>query len=185
MFIEAVLISIVIGYILKGRIANIDVSKLKLLYLPFWAFAIEILSFIPVRKGIIDIGPLTYAAYGAEYLLIFLFIYANRKNRYILIMGLGFLLNALPIFTNGGTMPVSLDAVKSAGLNHDVSLEGLYSPISSSTRLWFLGDIICFKFIKFYIISIGDIVSAVGLMLFILSGMTKKQLTVHLGKIFH
>lgn len=174
MFIEALILSIIIGYAFKGNIKNIDTSRIRCIYMPFFAFAIETLIFVAVRRNSINYGTMTVIAYIIEYLLILSFTYVNRWNRYIVIMGIGFLMNALVIFTNGGTMPVSQSAVEAAGLNLDVSSEGLYTLIGSKTRLWFLGDIIYFRFLRTYIISIGDIISAAGLMLFIVRSMGKK-----------
>ena len=88
-------------------------------------------------------------------------------------MGLGFLLNAIPIFLNGGAMPVSAKAAEIAGITLNISKEGLYSLINGNTRLWFLGDIFPLTFLMHFAISIGDIIAVVGLMLFIITGMKK------------
>ena len=68
------------------------------------------------------------------YVLLAAFIYFNRKNKYIVLMGLGFLLNAIPIFLNGGAMPVSAKAAETAGLTLNMSKEGLYTLINENTR---------------------------------------------------
>ena len=107
------------------------------------------------------------------YTLLVIFIYFNRKNKYIVLMGLGFLLNAIPIFLNGGAMPVSAKAAETAGLTLNMSKEGLYTLINENTRVWFLGDIIPLTFLRNFAISIGDIIAVLGLMLFIITGMKK------------
>ena len=96
-------------------------------------------------------------------------------------MGVGFLLNAIPIFLNGGAMPVSAKAAETAGLTLNISSEGLYTLINGSTKAWFLGDIIPLTFLRNFAISIGDIIAALGLMLFIITGMKKtaKDLKVY------
>jgi len=107
------------------------------------------------------------------YILLVIFVYFNRKNKYIVLMGVGFLINAIPIFLNGGAMPVSTKAAETAGLTLNISKEGLYTLINGDTRLWFLGDIIPLTVLRHFAISIGDIITAVGLMLFIITGMRK------------
>jgi hypothetical protein len=92
-------------------------------------------------------------------------------------MGVGFLLNATAIFLNGGAMPVSAKAAETAGITLNVTKEGLYALINGNTRLWFLGDIIPLTFLRNFAISIGDIIAAVGLMLFIITGMKQSKLS--------
>lgn len=180
MFIEALIIGIIIGYIFKGSLKNLEDIKIKALYLAVGAFSVEFVLFSLVRKGILSRGYLTTCIYIIEYALIFLFIYFNRENKYILIMGLGFLLNALAIFSNGGAMPVSAKAAVIAGLAPSIdavkaSAEGLYVVQNESTRLYLLGDIIPKTYLRHYVISIGDIIAAIGLMMFIINGMKSKK----------
>ncbi|SKA97187.1 hypothetical protein SAMN05443428_12412 [Caloramator quimbayensis] len=181
MFLEALIIGIIIGYILKGKLKNLENVKLKYPYLAVGAFAVEFILFSLVRKGMLSRGYLTTSIYIIEYALIFLFIYFNRENKYILIMGLGFLLNALAIFSNGGAMPVSAKAAVTAGLAPSIgsvkaSAEGLYVVQNEATRLWLLGDIIPKTYLRHYVISIGDIVAAIGLLIFLVQGMRSKMI---------
>ncbi|QCX33520.1 hypothetical protein FDN13_07255 [Caloramator sp. E03] len=180
MFLEALIIGIIIGYILKGSLKNFEDIKLKALYLAVGAFFVEFILFSLVRRGILSRGYLTTLIYIIEYALIFLFIYLNRENKYILIMGFGFLLNALAIFSNGGAMPVSAKAAVAAGLAPSIdavraSSEGLYVVQNEGTRLCFLGDIIPKTYLRHYVISIGDIIAAIGFMMFIIQGMKGKK----------
>jgi F420-0:gamma-glutamyl ligase-like protein len=57
----------------------------------------------------------------------------------------------------------------------EVNLEvrGLYTAVVESTKLWFLGDVIPKSFIMKSVISIGDIVSSIGIMGFIITRMRK------------
>jgi hypothetical protein len=182
MFVELFFISIIIGYLMKGSIKNIDVSNIRGLYLIFIAFFIEFAIIMSIRKGFITIGYITYGMDLVMYILIFLFIYLNRSNIYLVLMGAGFLLNALPIFFNGGAMPVSVEAAVYTGLIQDadsakLSSYGLYSLIDSNTKLWFLGDIIPRKYPRPIVFSIGDLISAIGLSLFVITSMKKKKVS--------
>ncbi|EYE88140.1 hypothetical protein Q428_09665 [Fervidicella metallireducens AeB] len=178
MFIEALVLSIILGIILKGSLANLGNLKLDKIYLILISFAIEFLMMILITKGIISRGVYTYFFNFVMYLLLLTFVYYNRSNFTIIIMGIGFILNALPIFLNGGAMPVSPKAVYLAGLAPSVSAvkvstEGLYVLQNAQTKLWFLGDIIPKPFLRPAVISIGDIVIALGLILLIIKGMRK------------
>lgn len=175
MFIHLIILSIIIGYILKGRLSNFEYVELKGSYLIAVGFLIEFGIVMAMRKSIITSGYLTFSMNLLMYILIFIFVYLNRKNVFLLIVGLGAFLNAIVIFLNGGTMPVSAKAYEAAGLTCTVNNEGLYNLIDGSTRLWILGDVIPYTIIGKFVISIGDIVIAVGLMLFIINGMRKRS----------
>lgn len=173
MFIEGLIFALIIGYLLKGNIKNLENVDIKAVYLVFIAFFIEFFIIISIRKGFFHIGVFTYILDFIMYTLLIVFIYLNRRDKYIVLMGVGFLLNAIPIFLNGGAMPVSAKAAEIAGLTLNISKEGLYTLINENTRLWFLGDIIPLTFLRNFAISIGDIIAVVGLMLFIIMGMKK------------
>jgi hypothetical protein len=171
MFIYAIFLAIVIGYILKGRLRNFENIKINCLSMIFISFFIEFVIVMLIQRGIISRGPITYSLNLVMYAVLFIFIYKNRNNIYLLIMGAGFMLNAIPIFLNGGAMPVSSQAVQAAGLTMNIEKEGLYALINNQTRLWYLGDIIPFIAFRNYVVSIGDIISALGIMFFIISSM--------------
>lgn len=182
MFIELFFISIIIGYLIKGSVKNIDVENIKGIFLVFIAFFIEFLIIMSIRKGNLSIGNITFTMDLIMYSLIFMFMYLNRKNIYLVLMGAGFLLNAIPIFLNGGAMPVSVEAAIYTGLISNVesariSSEGLYTLINPNTKFWFLGDIIPRKYPRPIVFSIGDVVSALGMMLFIITSMKKKKVS--------
>jgi hypothetical protein len=109
------------------------------------------------------------------YGLLIVFIFINKSNKFIIIIGVGFILNAIAIFSNGGAMPVGVNAAKLMGSADNVNLDGLYILVSSSTRFSFLGDIIYIRYPRPYAISIGDIVMAVGVMLYIVTEMKRKR----------
>lgn len=173
MFIEGLIFALIIGYILKGKIRNLENVDIKGVFLVFISFFIEFFIIIGIRKGIFNIGIFTYMLDLIMYTLLTIFIYLNRKDKYIVLMGIGFFLNAIAIFLNGGAMPVSAKAAEIAGITLDISNEGLYTLINENTRVWFLGDVIPKTFLRNFAISIGDILAMLGLMLFVITGMKK------------
>jgi len=173
MFIEGLIFALIIGYILKGKIRNLENVDIKGVYFVFIAFFIEFIIIIGIRKNFFNIGIFTYMLDLIMYTLLAIFIYLNRKDKYIMLMGIGFLLNAIAIFLNGGAMPVSAKAAEIAGITLDISNEGLYTLINENTRVRFLGDVIPKTFLRNFAISIGDILAMLGLMLFVITGMKK------------
>lgn len=175
MFIEALIAAIIIGYILKGSLKNIDTNAIKGIYTVFAGMFIEVIINISIRNGLMSRGLLTYLLDLIMYMLLFIFIFLNKKNKWIVVMGIGFLLNALPIFFNGGAMPVSSSVIDMVGLSQDVVSQGLYVLVDVNTRLTFLGDVIPIKYPRTFAASIGDIVAAIGLMLYIITEMKRKK----------
>jgi hypothetical protein len=175
LFLVVIVIAIIIGCILKGNPKNIDPSEIKAIYLVFVSFLIEAIMITLIRKGYLVRGTVTYIVNLIMYIVLFLFIYKNRYNKWLLLMGTGFLLNALAIFFNGGAMPVSSNIINQLGMTQNVSAEGLYVIINANTRLAFLGDIIPLKYPRSYAVSIGDIVEVIAIAAFIITEMKSKK----------
>jgi hypothetical protein len=174
MFIEVIIFSIIIGYLLRGRLKNLEKCSINNVWMVFAAFIIEFFVVISIEKGILTRGTITLILEILMYSLMFVFAYKNRKNVFIDIMSLGFLLNAIAIFSNGGAMPVSIKAIDIAGMSHNIEREGLYRAANGSTRFFILCDIIHDTFLRKFVVSIGDITAAIGVMGFIICGMKKK-----------
>ena len=175
MFIQAIIFAVIIGYALKGRLKNFERVELKGVHLVTISFLLEALVIILIRKSIINQGIVTYLIDLSMYIILFYFVYLNKKDPFILMIGFGSALNAIPIFLNGGSMPVSHEMAVKVGLTMNITKEGLYNVINSNTRVWFLGDIIPYKIIGRLVISVGDIIIGIGLMLFIITSMKKKE----------
>jgi hypothetical protein len=175
MFIHAVVIAIIIGYLLKGRLMNIEQIDIKAIWLVIISFFLEFSIVMLIQKGILEKGILTYILDFGMYAILVAFIYINRNNKLIVLMGIGFLLNCIPIFLNGGAMPVGEQAIRISGISININREGLYTIINDETKFWLLGDIIPFIGLRRYVISIGDVIAAIGMMLIIITGMRKQS----------
>ena len=176
---EALAIAIIIGYILKGKLANLESLEIKKIYLIFVGYAIEIITTLLIRRGILALGKETFVLHLLTYILLFTFIYFNRGSNPLILIGAGFLLNALVIFANGGNMPVGVKQLDILGFPHYVSSRGLYILADSKTKFYFLADIIPIKFPIKYSASIGDYVSTLGMGWLIISGMMNKKAKVN------
>jgi hypothetical protein len=181
MFILAIIIGIIVGYLVKGNVKNIDASKINAIYLVYIAIMIEAIIKFLMKNNYLSLGIITLVVDLIMYGLLILFIYFNRNVKSILIIGLGFILNAVPIFSNGGAMPVGREALNAMGFTGDVTSHGLYTLVGSETRFALLGDIIFLKYPRPNAISIGDIVLAIGIICFIIAEM--KNTKTNLNKI--
>jgi hypothetical protein len=183
MFILAIVIAIVLGYILKGSIKNIDLFKINAIYLIYIAIAIEAIVKILMRNKYLSLGITTLIIDLIMYGILVFFIYLNRSIKAMLIVGLGFILNAMPIFSNGGAMPVGRKTLEAMGFIGDVTSHGLYTLVESNTRFAFLGDVIFLKYPRPNAISIGDIVLAIGIICFIITEMQTKKTNINYIKL--
>jgi hypothetical protein len=175
MFIQAIVLAVIIGLVLGGSLRNLAYLKIEGIYIIVAAFLVDAAVIWSIRLGFIDIGPITFVTDLFMYALLSIFVYRNRRNPYMVTIGAGFLLNALVIFANGGAMPVGATALQAAGMTLDVSTQGLYVAVGESTRFWYLGDVIPYTFLNVNIISIGDIVSALGIIFLIITSMKTQK----------
>lgn len=183
MFLLALIIAVLIGYVLKGSIKNIDAAKIKGLYFVIAAFILEFIMIKMLKSKYLTIGAITYILDLIMYGLLLSFVYLNKNSKCIIVLGIGILLNAVVIFSNGGTMPVDIEAVRTLGFTGNVSSQGLYSEVNAETRFAFLGDIFLVKYPKPGVASLGDFIEVIGMALYIITEMKNKKSKIIYTKI--
>lgn len=107
-----------------------------------------------------------------SYLLLLLFVAANRRRPGLVILGLGLFLNLLPIFANGGLMPVTPETLDRAHISRADVQPGDWIRNSKDVlkqredaHLWFLSDRLVWADLPgFRVFSIGDLFIAGGLL---------------------
>ena len=175
LLVYCIIAAVLVGYITGGRLSNYLISPLKAAFLPCLAFSIEAsFGFIGELTGLPSEIWLIYAVI-TEYSLLALFIWFNRKQRGVKLLGLATLANFAAMSVNGFRMPVSpliynyptmsgfVDRIRTGSLPE-------YVLVNWDSPLWFLGDTIpLFDGLA----SIGDILMAIALFLLILSVMKK------------
>jgi hypothetical protein len=176
MFIEGIIVSVAAGFMLGGTLKKLKDVSIRHLELIFSAFAVEFIITLLIREGILTDGTVIYILHLSMYIILFTFIYMNKRYFSILTIGAGFLLNAAAIFANGGVMPVAREALVKAGMGGAVidgilSPSGLYKLMDGKTLLPYLCDIIPKPYIMMSVISIGDIFIVTGLFFLILGLM--------------
>ena len=179
----ALLIGIVVNYI-NGSRPSFDNIKLENSWLLLPAVVLQILSSFAEVRGYKFGTLITLIVNGTVFCLVFLVIWFNRKYVGLWFIGSGALLNALVMLFNGGRMPVdmsllgneaymayALDLMQKGADNKHVALDG-------ATKIPVLADIISlpgFLGLGMPVISIGDIVVAVGVFLLCLQFILKPR----------
>lgn len=176
MFLFSVILGVVLGYLLKGKLENLNNLEIRGWWLIILGFLVEFIMKIFLKLGYLQIGIFTYFLNIIMYSCIMIFIYINRRYKMILIIGLGFILNIIVIFGNQCTMPISAKAMEILNVGGSVETKGLYSILNSETNFKLLADIIPYKIWRLSgIASIGDIVLAIGIIGIIVNGMKLKN----------
>ncbi len=181
MFIEAILGGIILGRLRSGNVAALENIKFKGLKSIVTLLIMDlVLRFFILKSNSVLANKLFYyypifsvLFYG--FVIIILGI--NQKLKYMRLIQSGFVLNLLPMIANGGKMPVLESALQSIGKFQEIDLLKsnlllTHTLVNEGTRFRALSDIIPIPYFLPKVISIGDIVLSLGLILFISHYMT-------------
>lgn len=183
LLIESMIIAVLFGMLRGGKFSRL--SKLK--FKNVWVFILALI----IQAAIVLLGVngnefvLRYLKEIniVSYILLFIGIIFNIKQRTLLIVLLGMLLNIFVMVFNGWETPVSIDGLMLAGYSElaELILSGklaFYIPLDTASKYGLLGKIITIPPPYFFpkILSIGDIFISLGLFLFIQSTMTNESL---------
>lgn len=160
----------------RGRaLAQIARISLRSAWLALLALALQ-WPMLRAQAGPTEDLAVQQALFLLSYLLLLAFVWRNRRQRGILVVGLGVACNLLVILANGGLMPITPETL--VRINPGTSLEGWslgshygYSKdvilARDATRLWFLSDVLVLPppFPWPAAFSLGDLVIAAGIIL--------------------
>jgi len=193
LIIETVILSFILGKIRGGRIRNIGNLYIKKWYIFVISFLMEIISLLLITRFSGSLSRFLEDNFSYIhifiYLLLILGLILNFREKGFKLVLFGSLLNFIPILLNNGRMPVSIKALKFSKLYNELTLleEGrilTHVLIDKSTKLSILSDIIPipkpYLFPK--IISLGDILIAIGLFVLIQTYMKDIEATPYIGK---
>lgn len=183
LYLIAVLLGVLLGIAAKGKLSNLLNIKFKKIWIIILAFIIQAGLRVLAIKGF-DIGEMSGALIqGTVYSVLLIGFWFNRHYIGMCIMGTGCFLNGLVMTLNGGLMPVSQDALKKAEMTDLLNIlqkgmDGKHIISGDNTRLSFLSDVInlpSFLGMGMRIVSIGDLVIAAGIFIFVLSAVKGKK----------
>ncbi len=107
----------------------------------------------------------------SSYVLLVLFVAANLRRPGLAILGIGLLLNFLPIIANGGLMPVTPETLARAHISSEAQPgDWIHNSkdvlkLRDDAHLWFLSDrLVWAELPGLRVFSIGDLLIAGGLL---------------------
>lgn len=184
-------LAIIVGLLKGGKFKRLGNLNFRLL----WIFILAlILQYLIVLFGGANqqlITKYVKEVYIASYVLLFIGLIINIKNKPLIIVLLGTLSNFIAFILNDGKIPVLAEGLKLIGMGNIVSsLKSgeliLYTNITDATQYGFLGQIITvpkpFPFPAIF--SIGDLIIGFGLYIFIESTMTNPEFDRSGGFVF-
>jgi hypothetical protein len=180
LYLLVIAAAVIVSILFKGRIYNLSKLRFKRVWLVFPAFIIQVVLQVIINKGYILEPTFSLLFQGISYGLLLFAFWFNRGYFGILTMGAGCFLNALVIMLNGGKMPVSAHILNRLNLFHEMEilrlgLDSKHSLLTEGARLAFLADVIYLPYfpgIGMRIVSIGDLVTAAGLFIFVFEAIS-------------
>ena len=166
------MLSIVVGFIRKGSLRNLGRTPLRYFYLfclPFFVFvAVSVIAVSISHKSLM---PYIRMADIGQYVLLLTAIFLNFHMWEMWVVAAGTLANFTALAANGGTMPVSLGALKAAGLAGVLGSQPVrHAAMTPATHFKWLADIIPLRTSSLFlsqVFSIGDILIAVGIFILV------------------
>jgi hypothetical protein len=164
-----------IGFIKRGSIWNLSLLKLKWIWVVPIAYVIQYASIYFLQ------GPDYEVFILMSYLTLILFCFRNRLVPGVKITLIGIFLNLLVLAVNHLRMPAYLPAARILDPNSVEHLkEGLIGKsiaMTNDTHLNFLGDIFTIHIGRGSLVSIGDILIGIGIMVLIQYAMCIERTT--------
>ncbi|MGE5140486.1 MAG: DUF5317 domain-containing protein [Rudaea sp.] len=167
-FLLVVLACLLIALLRGGRPANLAQFDIRFLWLAFVPFVLQLWLFSPLGSPYNEDERLVQLAYFGSMAIAALILLLNRHIPGLTWIAAGLALNLLVISLNGGFMPVSSQAREVAGLGPISGRDNNVVPLTESTLLPFLADIIPIpSWVPLAnVLSIGDMVIAAGTFIF-------------------
>lgn len=165
MFLEALILGIIIGFIRRGKISRLAYVHFNFNFL-IYISALLYLAIIVMNLGLFDYSSDLYSIFLLmTYVLTGLFLVANISMKFMPIPLIGLGANLLSFLANDFKFPLSSEAAaKLYGTEiHELLISGkmLFFTPAETSSLSFLGNIITIG--NRIIVSVGDIIAAIGI----------------------
>jgi len=184
LFLAAVVLGALAGLAAGGNLRHI--ARLPIFWLPLaliWiALGLQFGMLLLTDQAATSVLLLSYGLIAAAIALVLVRVLrlsgVGKVAWGLVIVGIGWLMNALVIAANGG-MPYDRDALATSGMSTDPSDHGVLIPkripLTDDTRLAALGDAVQLP-VTGTLVSAGDIVLAVGFAVLVFAVMTAPPL---------
>jgi MFS family permease len=185
MFLSAIVLALLVGALAGGGLPRLAELRLKWLWVLGLALALRVAAFVARQWGIDEQLPIGLF-FIFDYLLIFVWLWGNWRVPGLQVAAVGIGLNTLAVIFNGGQMPVWTGALRAAGLTPaDLGSDPFHFLMSSPTVADFVqrggifGDVVPFPVPYLRdVMSIGDVLLALGIFWAIVSSMTRPNAPV-------
>ena len=161
-FVDVVLVALVVGRLLGGRLGALADAEIRGTGLAFAAIALQVAAF---PSGVLPWntpGSVARALWLVSYALLIAMLIRNIRLRGTPIIAAGLLSNLTAILSNGGLMPVRPSALAAAGRTysaHNNSIEVVRPHLASLVDRWAVPHWIPLG----NVYSVGDVLIAIGI----------------------
>jgi MFS family permease len=167
----ATMIGILVAWALGAQLGRLADVRFRGDWLVFSALGLQLLIFSPAGDRLPV--TVTWPVHIGSYLMIVAFLLINRNVPGFWLAGIGIAMNVLVIFSNGGHMPVSLEAWVATGASaSELTTTGVYANnilAGPGTHFAWLGDIFALppQVPLANAISVGDVLIVIGVVAFV------------------
>ncbi|HCX61879.1 DUF5317 family protein [Sedimentibacter sp.] len=176
MFLEALVLGIIIGFLRRGKISRLAYVRFNFKFLIFIS-ALLYLAIIVMNLGLFDYSSNLYSIFLLmTYIFTGLFLIANLSMKFMVIPLIGLGANLLAFLANSFKFPLSSEAAaKLYGTEiYELLISGkmLFFTPAEAASLSFLGNIITIG--NWIIVSVGDLITAIGVAMVVQSIISDK-----------
>lgn len=185
MFLSAIGLALLVGALAGGGLPRLAELRLRWLWVLGLALGLRVTAFAARQWGFDQDLPIG-GFFVLDYLLIFVWLWGNWRVPGLQVAAVGIGLNTLAVVFNGGQMPVWSAALRASGLTPlDLGRDPFHFLMDAGTVADFVrsggifGDVVPFPipFIR-DVVSIGDLLLALGISWAIVSSMTRPNAPV-------
>jgi len=180
MLLIAIVVGVLAGLLAGGRISNLLSVRLRYGALILLALGLRSLTQWLLEEGVTFVADWRIPLFAAIFGMLVVALWLNRSQPGLLLAMVGIAANGLAILVNGGYMPVYMPAVEVAGLTASDLSPAFYVALPTDLGLDFLlaagpfGDILPIAVpLLSNVISVGDVLLAIGIAWFLFSGIAR------------
>ncbi len=185
MFLSSILLALIVGALAGGGLPRLADMRLRWVWVLLLALVVRLGAVLLRQNMIGEELPLGWA-WVVAYLLIFVWLWGNWRVPGLQVASVGIGLNALAVMLNGGQMPIWTGAFEAAGftsaaLANDPFHFLLYTGTAADfiARGGLFGDVVPIPFpVIRDVVSIGDVLLALGIFWAIVYSMTRPDAPV-------